>query len=867
MPDGPKTAGESACPTIAEAMLRWLVGGRDADAVSGDLREAFAARGGGRLWYWGQALSCIAVRLSPHRRMLPGLGKDFQYALRTLRRNAGYALTAMLCLALAMGVNATLFSFLDSMYFRKLPVPDAGRMVLIHREGDDKFCAWRDFGSVHDSVRSLEPAAQTTFFDSLDIERTGHNATVMMVSSNYAKVLRLGVGLGRWFAPADTLSAAAEPVAVVSDRLWKTRLNSDPNVLGRQIRTLHRTFTIIGVAPPGFRGTLPPLAVDTWVPANNIRSATSGFMVDLIGRLSPGASPDSAMAEMRVIDARLRAADPGNPRLHGHVRIEPASGFRMNSRESFRSTLWLMSAVSGAVLLIACVNVASLLLSRAAVRRHEMAVRQSLGASRARLFRATLAEGLVLAAGGTVLGVFAGYWTGRGIELLMPFLPQAGYQGIGLGVDWRVALIAGAMGFASAIFFSLPPAFANSRDLYAGLRGSEGVRLSRQREFYSLAQVALSLTLLVAMGLMLRALQRVQNIDPKFATDHRLYVDLFAAQKGGKPEAVTQLFTGLLDQARALPGVLDATLAWEVFPDAGAACASPSPQEPPRDMRSNTVEPNYFETMRVPLVSGRGFGMTSAPGSPADVVVNETMARAWWPGQEAIGKRVWLGCEGNPREMAQVVGIARDSKYESLSEDAKPFYYLSRRQAAGNGYFSLIVRTAGDPYGWAKPLLSLVRENPDFTVYEVKTLEDAVAASLWEIKWQAGLLASLGLASLGLLAIVLAAMGLYGVVAYAVSQRTREIGVRMALGAAPGDVQWMVLAHGLRIIGLGILGGLLLSAATVRLLRSFLYGLSPYDPAAFGAASIAWLMVAMLASWYPARRATRVDPLTALKYE
>jgi ABC-type antimicrobial peptide transport system permease subunit len=238
------------------------------------------------------------------------------------------------------------------------------------------------------------------------------------------------------------------------------------------------------------------------------------------------------------------------------------------------------------------------------------------------------------------------------------------------------------------------------------------------------------------------------------------------------------------------------------------------------------------------------------------------MARAWWPGEEAIGKRVWLGCEGDRREMAQVVGIARDSKYESLSEDAKPFYYLSRRQAAGNGYFSLIVRTAGDPYGWAKPLLSLARDNPDFTVYEVKSVEDAVAASLWEIKWRAGLLASLGL-----LAIVLAAMGLYGVVAYAVSQRTREIGVRMALGAAPGDVQRMVLAHGLRITGLGILGGMLLSVAAVKMLRGFLYGLSPFDPAAFAGAAVAWLIVAILASWYPARRATRVDPLTALKYE
>ena len=849
-------------PKLAESLLRWLVGGRDADAVSGDLREAFATRGGGRLWYWGQALSCIAVRMSTHRRMLPGLGMDFQYALRTLRRNPGYAVTAMLCLALAMGVNTTLFSFLDSMYFRKLPVPDAGRMVLIQRGDDEAFYPWRDFGSVRDTVRTLEPAAQDTFFDDIAIDRLSQHATVMMVSANYAKVLRIGAGLGRWFSPDGAFSGAAEPVVVISDHLWKTRLHSDPAVLGRRIRTLGRTLTIVGVAPPGFRGTVPPLAVDAWVPAEGVLSSASGLMMELIARLSPGATPRSATAEMRVVATRLRAAYAGNPRLQGPVHIEAAAGFRVGARGSFLAMLWLISAVSGMVLLIACINVANLLLSRAMVRRREMAVRQSLGASRARLFRATLAEGLVLAAGGVGLGIAAAYWTQFAIEWAMTSLPETYYQGVGLGIDWRVALVAGGVGLASAILFSLPPAFANSRNLQAGLRGEDGPRLSRQREFYSLAQVALSLALLVVTGLMVRALQRVQNIDPKFATDHRLYIELSTTRNGGKPEAEAQLFTSLLERARTLPGVADATLAWQVFPGTGASCASISRQEQPRQMRSNTVEPNYFETMRVPVVRGRGFGMESMPGAPAEVVVNETMARTWWPGEEAIGKRVWLGCEGEQREMVQVAGIARDSKYESLSEDALPFYYLSRRQAMGNGYFNLIVRTAGDPYEWAKPLMSLVRGSPDVTVYEVKSMEHAVASSLWDVKWRAGLLASLGL-----LAIALAGMGLYGVVAYAVSQRTREIGVRMALGAAPGDVQWMVLAHGLRITGLGILGGLLLSVAAVRLLHGFLYGLSPFDPVAFAAASLAWLIVAMLASWYPARRATRVDPLTALKYE
>jgi predicted permease len=834
------------------------VGGRDADAVSGDLREAFTARGGGGLWYWAQALSCIAVRVSPQRRMLPGLGKDFQHALRTLRRNPGYAVTAMLCLALAMGVTTTLFSFLDGMFFRRLPVPDADRIVQVYRD-DEAFCSWRDFGGVRDGAKSLEVAAETTFLDAVDIDRMSSYATVMLVSSNYARVLHLQAGLGRWFAPGETSSGEAAG-AVIGDRLWRTRMHSDPHVLGRQIRSLRHTFTIVGVAPPTFRGTVSPFAVDAWLPAEAILSPASRSKVNLIARLAPGASLRQATAELRVIDSRIRAASADNADMQSPARIEPVIGFRKGERAGFLSTLWLMSAVCGVVLSIACINVANLLLSRAAVRRREMAVRQALGASRARLFRATLAEGLVLAAGGTALGIVAGYWTGKAIEWALPWLPAAHYQGIGLEIDWRVALVAGGVGFASAILFSLPPAFANSRDLHTGLRGDAGPRVSRQREFYSLAQVALSLTLLVAMGLMLRALERVRNIDPKFATGHRLYIELFTAHK--EPAAETQLFTGLLDQARALPGVQDATLAWRVFPRTGVGCASGSPQESAREPRSNSVEPNYFATMGVPIVRGRGFGTESVAGAPIDVVVNETMARTWWTREDAIGKRIWLGCGEERRKMGQVVGIARDSKYQSLDEDAQPFYYVSRRQVAGNGYSTLIVRTAGDPYAWAKPLLKLVMGSPQVSVDEVKSMDDAIAASLWDIKWRAGLLASLGL-----LAIVLAAMGLYGVVAYAVSQRTREIGVRMALGAAPGDVQWMVLAHGLRITGLGIVGGLLLSVGAVRLMRGFLYGLSPFDPVAFAGAGAAWLIVAMLASWLPARRATRVDPLTALKYE
>jgi hypothetical protein len=312
-----------------------------------------------------------------------------------------------------------------------------------------------------------------------------------------------------------------------------------------------------------------------------------------------------------------------------------------------------------------------------------------------------------------------------------------------------------------------------------------------------------------------------------------------------------------------LPGVEDATLAGGAFPNVGVDCAAPS-REAAKEAWTNTVDPNYFDLMGIPIVRGSGFAPAESSNGIPHVIVNQTMARTFWPRGGAVGKTVWLGgCEGDVPKPGTVIGVARDAKYHTLNEEPQALYYVSSRQDPEKSFYALIVRTAGDPRQWTKPVLDLVqRRGGDMIIYDSGTLGDAVARSLWEVKWQASLLAALGL-----LAIVLAAIGVYGVVACSVAQRTREIGVRMALGAAPFDVQWMVLAHGLRITAVGIAVGLLLSAATVRLLRGFLYGLSPFDPIAFAAASLAWIVIAMLASWYPARRATRVDPMTALNFE
>ncbi len=880
MPDRP--------PRLAERLLHRLVPGKDGDVIAGDLAEAWAERGGGRLWYWLEVLTCLRVRLSPNRRVLPDLGRDLHYALRVIRRNPGYAVAAMLCLALGIGVNSSVFSFLDGMYFRLLPVPQADRVVAFDRDGRTP-SFWRDYLSIRDGIHAFSGIAATagrgTF---MDVERANFGIVTETVSANYADVLRVKPALGRWFRPSDELPGA-EPVVVIGDGIWETWFGRDPRVLGRNVRIEMQWYRIVGVAPEEFQGVSAPIRVDAWVPLTTYPIARAqladphgpGPTVSLVGRLAARQTVERAAAEIAVIDARLRQAHPRET-LYAtplHVRLfrgipSPAA------RRVTRSIAILLTAIAGIVLLIACVNVANLLLSRAAVRRREMALRRSLGASRGRLLRQGMAESVILALGGAALGIGFGYATDRALALWMPpSIPLAVLRGIHLQMNWRVAAITAALALVCAVLFSLAPALEGSPvELVSALKSdaptSRGRRLG-QRDLYVIAQVALSLVLLVATGLLLRALQRIERIDPGFATDHRLYVRLFAPDPDFTPEAGTRLFTRLLDEARALPGVRGATLSFDVLGFSDSACVSPSRGPSDGHASINVVEPNYFQLMRIPIVQGSNFSPYTQPvldtpkaiaaGSPPlDIIVNQTLARRQWPGRDPIGKVLWLGCpDGDPQIAARVIGVARDSKYIALDEDPTPLFYASRRQLWWNGYFALILHTAGDPAALYAPLIQLARTGgPNLRTYELGTFDDVIQSSLWRVRWQARLLGAFGL-----LALALSVVGLYGVVAYSVAQRTREIGVRMALGAQRIDVQWMVLARGLRLTAAGIAAGLALSASATRFLRGFLYGIDPLDPTAFAAAALAWLFIAMLASYIPARRAARVDPAISLRYE
>ena len=864
-------------PRLAEKLLRRLVPGREGEVIAGDLGESYEDRGGGRLWYWLQVLTCLRVRLSPYRQVVPDLRRDLHHGLRVVRRNPGYAAAAMLCLALGIGVNAAVFSLLDGMYFRLLPVPHADRMVAIYRDGPMP-CTWREYLAFRGSLRAFRGVAATqargTF---MDVDRANFAIVAETVSANYADVLQTRPVIGRWFAPADE-AAGAEPTAVIAAHIWQRYFQRDPGVLGRKVRIENRWYRIIGVADPDFRGVSAPILIDAWVPLPafpifdaQLRDPLADRpSVNLTARLAPGETPAHAASEIAVLDARLRQAHVRDPRYAPPLTVRQLRGIATpQSQRVMRPIAILLLAVVLVVLAIACVNIANLLLARASVRRREMALRRSLGASRGRLVRQAIAESLILAAGGAVLGILLGYWTDAGLTAWMPgSIPDQALRGIVLRMNWRVAAFTAAVALVCAVLFSLAPALEVSS---VDLRSTLAIR-SRQRDLYAVAQVALSLTLLVAAGLLVRALERTSHIDPGFATDHRMYIRLFTPQPDFTPESSTLLFTRLLVQARALPGVTEATLSFGVLGFSDGDCTHPDRVGGPSvPVAINVVEPNYFDMMHVPLLRGRNFaanpaGPLAGPdnGPARSIIVNQTMARRLWPGQDPIGKQLWLGCrEGKPRVEAQVIGMARDSKYGALDQDPSPLFYISRLEVWWNGFFALIVHTAGDPSGIAEGLIRMARaEGTNLRIYELRTMDDVIMLSLWQVRWQAGMLASLGL-----LAILLSVIGLYGVVAYTVAQRTHEIGVRMALGAQKNDVQWMVLARGLRLAAAGIAVGLVLSAASTRSLRAFLHGVDPFDPAAFLGAALLWILIAMLASYIPARRAARVDPMVSLRYE
>ncbi|HEX5077117.1 MAG TPA: ABC transporter permease [Gemmatimonadaceae bacterium] len=813
---------------------------------------------------------------------------DFRYALRRLIHARGFTLAAALTIALGVGANTAIFSVVNAVLLRPpVAVADPERLVGLFTSdfsgppyGSSSFADIDDFGKegsdVFTGVTGFSPRPAAVGSDD-NLERIAAE----VVTDNYFQVLGTRMTLGRGFGPEQRVRG--EPVAVISYALWQRRFASDPAVVGKSLRLNAREFTIIGVAPAGFAGSVRPLVADVWVPAAlgayvgmsddfTSRGDRSAFVY---ARLKPDITIEQARSRMAVVARQLAAAYPEAwtdlTRKGRRISVLPEQATRIppQVRGPALGFAAILMATVAVVLLVCCANVAGLLLARAASRLKEVGIRISLGASRGRIIRQMLTESVLLAALGGVVGVAASVWAGH--ALMAAGTPSQIPVPISLDLapDYRVLGFTLAITLLTGLVFGLAPALrASQADVVAALKtDTPALRLGGRR--FSLhgalviGQVSLSTLLLVGALLFFRTLRAAATIDPGFRTDHMLLLDI--SPRPGEEGKVDpqQVALAARDRIAAIPGVTAVTWASNVplGLDQGRRGLQVEGyrRREGEDLEFNysVVGPRYFETMEVPLVRGRGFTDADRPGAPAVVVVNEAFAKRFWGDADPIGKRISRNGENGP--WMEVVGLARDGKYVSITESPRPFVYYPQLQMPDG--IIMHVRTTGDPHR----LLTVARREvaataPTWMIERPRTLEEDVGASLLPQRIAAGLLGAFGV-----VALLLAAVGLYGVVAFAVAQRTREIGIRVALGAQGGEVLGLMLRQGMTLAGVGLLVGVPLAFAGARLASKFLIGSGAADPVVFVGAAGLLAFVTLAASYIPARRASKVDPMAALR--
>lgn len=827
---------------------------------------------------FARAWACLphAALLRTQEWSLHMLLHDLKFAWRMTVRRPAFTAVAILILGLGIGANATIFSWVESILMRPLPgVADQDRLVALRGTSGDR----TDLSFSYPNFQDLRDARPDGFEDlvatrglALNLRAAGEPQRLwgQLVTPNFFDVMRVRPAAGRTFAAADGAAAGREPVAVISHRLWQRSFGGDPATVGRAISINGRPFTVIGVAAEGFRGSMGGVLLDVFVPVtmqqtfmsgDRLPERGSGFL-QVMGRLAPGADIGRAQASADVVAARLAAAHPGFNEGHG-IRVNPL--WRDGVAGMLLPVMVTLMAVVGVVMLIACANLAGLLLARGAGRTREVAVRLAVGASRGRLIRQFLIESLLLAAGGGAAGLVLSYWTTGALARLMPPTPYP----IDLGGHVSPAVL----GFActltaiTALVFGLVPALRASRpDVSASLKDTAagaggGHARGRLRQALVVGQVALSLVLLVCAALFLRSLSRAHTIDPGFSMRQGVIAAIDLLPNGYDAQRGVVFYEQLLADVREIRGVAAATVSSAVpldlnSSDMGVKVDGYVPADGEQmDAYYNRVAPDYFQTLGVAIVRGRAIDARDVEGRELSIVINETMARRYWAGRDALGGIVRFG--SGP---ARVVGIARDGKYGRLGEAPRNYIYVPVYQ-----YFRpdvlLQVRTAGEPAAIIPAIQEAVKRlDPNLPLFDVRTMEEHLELSVF-VPRLGGLL--LGL--FGALALLLAVVGLYSVVAFNVAQRTREIGVRMALGAGRREILGMVLGQGFRIISIGLGVGLLLAIGAAQALESQLTGLSPMDPVSFGGTTLILLAVALTACALPARRAAGLDPLTALR--
>jgi predicted permease len=821
---------------------------------------------------------------------MDNLLKDLRYAVRSLAKRPGFTVVAVLTLAMGIGINTTVFSLANAVFLRQLPVATPQRLIWVFsdRENPNSYADYLDYRN------------QTDLFDGvlaydwvpLNLGNNGEAERVQgtLVSGNYFDVLGVQARLGRTFLPDEDKSDAS-PVAVISHSLWERRFHSEPNVVGSSMILNGHSFTIVGVTPNGFVGTEEAFPRELWIPLTMqgiVRPAPAGVRnspnpfenraartLTVMARLKSDVTLGQAQAGMNVVAGRLSQSYP-DTNNNFHLALYHAGNGRPIFRTLLKPVTGILLAVVGLVLLIACANVANLLLARAAKRRKEVAIRLTLGATRSRLIRQLLTESVMLACVGGLVGLLLNLWLIDLLTALKPAVPLP--LNIEFHTDWRVLSFTILLSIIAGVVFGLVPALqASKRELVPALK-DHIVEFSNRRKVLSLrnalviGQVSISIVVLVAAGLFLRSLNHARAIDLGFDAEHILTLSFNTSAQGYDATKASQFYQQLSGRVQNLHGVQNVSLAQSSPLSYFYAPALASPvvvegHEPPAGQNppmigNNTIGPNFFQTLGVSLLNGRDFTDQDREGSPRVVIINETLARTFFPNENPIGRKLRVMRRGGQPASSEIVGVIRDTKYLSLGEAPAPYLFLPYLQNP-QPTMSLHVRTSGNPKETAAAVRREVRAiDPNLPAFNVMSLAENVDISLFPAR-----LGALLLGVFGLLALAIASIGIYGVMSYGVSERTHEMGIRMALGARGIDVLRLVVSQGMWLALIGVAIGAGLAFVSTRVVKSYLYDVSTTDPITFGGIALLLTGVALLACYVPARRATKVDPLVALRYE
>src|SRR5580700_9330244 len=814
--------------------------------------------------------------------------QDIRYGARMLMKNPGFMIVAVITLALGIGANTAIFSMVDAFLLRPLPVAEPAQItVLAFRQKQGNFLTQFSIADYRDIQNQTKEVFSDVFawqfgLDGLSVDGKADRIMTNYVTGNYFSALGLKPALGRFILPAEGDVLGADPVMVLGYSYWQTRFGGDPGIVGRKVSVDGKPITIVGVAPKGFVGVYPILSVQGYLPMGMaiIAGNPSDFMtnrqvrnVPILARLRPGVSVQQAQAVLAVVSQRLAQEYPDT---HKDLSVVAFPELRARPNPDPNNTVLVVGGLflglSVMVLLLACVNVANILLVRATVRGREMAIRAALGAARIRLVRQLLTESIELALLGGLAGIFLGYWGSSALSSInvQTDLPVH----FDFGFDWRVFFFATAAALLTGIVVGLVPAIRASRGnlsaiLHEGGRGVVGGK-NRLRSALVVVQVAGSLMLLIIAGLFARSLVQAQRSDLGFNPDHVLNLVMDPNEIGYNESQTRDFYKSLLQRVRTLPGVLSASTAnatpmgyYNNFDSLVIEGYQTPPGEPAPASLYNTVSTDYFQTMGIPLLHGRGFTDADDENTQYVAIISEAMAKKFWHQADPIGRQFQMVTD--PQHSIVVIGVVKDVRFSGLTGPFGPMFYAPFLQHQNaNTLQTLQLRTAMTPDTMIPEIERRIESlAPQLPVFDVQTMTQALNTLNGLLFYKIGAVLA---ALLGMLGLVLAIVGVYGVVSYAATQKTHEIGVRMALGAQPADILRMVFREGLFIVGVGLVLGIVSALAAGRVVGSFLT-VSARDPITFVAVTSILTFVALAACFIPARRAMRVDPMVALRYE